>query len=1609
MLNDRKKIYPKKDLNKVLNDIHQLNKPSKLDVYLNASTNNSFRSNTFGESDYDKSLNLVTDIDTTNENTVNFSINEHRANEQSGLTQLAALPFRAAAKAATEVSKLVPIIYGVGKAIFEDNETSALSDIFNNEGVKMLDEMNEKINTDLLPIYVKDSVKNGTLMDNLLSTSFYATEGADGIGFMSSMFVPGMILTKFALGAKLIRGLSKISKMTKMVEGTEGSVQVLKGLGWTGRALDSKISVLGNSLLEAGAESKGVEDSLISEKNSEIQKYISSGYTEEDANIIFNQNHPDWDNSVAEAMKGDFWTQLPILLGTGSMMQKAIFGKTLDKVEKTVEYGLKDRVYSIGKQYGKALMTEGFLEEGGQSTLERYYTKKALNGDLKNGWLNSLNRKDLTAEYINTLSTVDGQKAVFLGALLGGPFMSAEARKEYKKGLKDTNSITNGINSTIDDYSAIHENEIYEKDPKNTDKFLFKKDENGNLTTEKVLNRQKAFEVAKALKNTEEDNELYDDAIKNDDIKLQEFIKNKNILKLIAPAIQNGELGIEILKEQLEQSSKFTDILEGDKNSKDKTKTSNYLISEILEKAKHLQKQNEKFKDFASDVIKLDDPRITKEVNEAYLNHLNSKYIETKSLQYDSENQLRELIKKRTDLLGEFGYNEFNLTDDLSSEDERLVIKERTSPILKKINDGIRQTEKEISKQKQDINDFWDNKNELINKNFKKYIDALEIVKKNSSSEVVEKAEEISQTIKNATTVEELSNLPKTGTNTDKILEEQAEAKRVELKKIKEDEETELVENAKQDDIDFNGASKTDVYSTEGSDLYNELTPVVGENVTPNEKKEGNAIEPTNGLGVKLISYNREKGFVFGWIEEQFANGLAFERNPTNKKGIEVGFEINQDPIVGGDVKEALDKFNNGDLSDITLITEYLPINIKLANGAYLPIETRRDNGEINPETETLRKNLITNILNGNSIENMFSTITGQYNGVLQVEESPNTENSILELGGVNGMKYIRENLYVVNIHGQLENVIDSNIVRNFQGKFTKNLDRSKINAAGEIYLIIPKADGSLFPLKLNIGKLKLDEAGVLFEIYKEFLTEDKSSNTTLSEVTTALLTKIEDTFGKELDVITLSKNKKDVTLGEIVDLLVYESNNVKSRIKVEDGVLYFGDNAANSENIDLFREDIIEFLTTQKRHQIKTRPKTVTDNERTNLSSTSAHYIKYLIDNNILTTNAVVDKPAFQGYTNLFISTEVRTKKHVEIKPEIKSKKVRPVTVIKERVEGTRTIEELTEGLKSITKEEQIQYKELIDTHIDYLLTLKNNKPKQSMDELLASIEYGSDIASDQGALIPKKNFEGLNFGENKEKATFKKGSLIGNVYTLKNNEKYTLNIIDGINGEIKSIDDSKNKDRLSFSIRNQNNENIGNITFWKDNDGLYYSNNTNINKEYQRKGLATVTYDYAEKLGIIIKPSNVQTKMGKSFFNTRIERKSNPNFNPENIIDIETFDYKTGDSTVILNNNSQNNRNSENNLVSLPKSNTVVKDLSDPNKFVSSSDIPNTVENKKQMEKQKDVFKAAIDKNEKKNHIRQMEILYKMDKNTMSKGQLEKLENFKNAYPKEYEKNCR
>ena len=80
----------------------------------------------------------------------------------------------------------------------------------------------------------------------------------------------------------------------------------------------------------------------------------------------------------------------------------------------------------------------------------------------------------------------------------------------------------------------------------------------------------------------------------------------------------------------------------------------------------------------------------------------------------------------------------------------------------------------------------------------------------------------------------------------------------------------------------------------------------------------------------------------------------------------------------------------------------------------------------------------------------------------------------------------------------------------------------------------------------------------------------------------------------------------------------------------------------STKESIEEDQEAITTYLVNSKRHQIKINPKFATDNTKTNLKSNNADYLKYLIDNNILSTNAVVNEPTFQGYTNIYLNTGV-------------------------------------------------------------------------------------------------------------------------------------------------------------------------------------------------------------------------------------------------------------------------------------------------------------------------------------------------------------------------------
>lgn len=124
------------------------------------------------------------------------------------------------------------------------------------------------------------------------------------------------------------------------------------------------------------------------------------------------------------------------------------------------------------------------------------------------------------------------------------------------------------------------------------------------------------------------------------------------MFQLAKTAAYNGEKGLSLLKEQLDANSQLTDIKERDKNNDGSKKTYKQIVDETMETAKFLQKQNDKFQDFSSTIIKLNDERLedpskAKIYRTAFLNELNSRYLNVQNKLRFNKAKLEQLNKKK--------------------------------------------------------------------------------------------------------------------------------------------------------------------------------------------------------------------------------------------------------------------------------------------------------------------------------------------------------------------------------------------------------------------------------------------------------------------------------------------------------------------------------------------------------------------------------------------------------------------------------------------------------------------------------------------------------------------------------------------------------------------------------------------------------------------------------------------------------------------------------------------------------------------------------------------------------------------------------------------------
>ena len=130
------------------------------------------------KSTYDSNFNWNAEADYDD---IQGSIAEHRAQNQPWLHKAGSGLGRVGVKVLAEVAKMPGMIGGALAAPFAE-EGEGWETLVNNSWIKKINQMNEYINSEVLPVYVKKAVEEGNLWDNITSIDFWATEGADGIG-----------------------------------------------------------------------------------------------------------------------------------------------------------------------------------------------------------------------------------------------------------------------------------------------------------------------------------------------------------------------------------------------------------------------------------------------------------------------------------------------------------------------------------------------------------------------------------------------------------------------------------------------------------------------------------------------------------------------------------------------------------------------------------------------------------------------------------------------------------------------------------------------------------------------------------------------------------------------------------------------------------------------------------------------------------------------------------------------------------------------------------------------------------------------------------------------------------------------------------------------------------------------------------------------------------------------------------------------------------------------------------------------------------------------------------------------------------------------------------
>ena len=1244
-------------------------------------------------------------------------LDEVRANTQSWGSKAASGVGRAIAKAGVEIAKMPGIVVGAITAPFAE-EGQGWDTFVNNAWTKTINEYGEQLNQEVLPVYVKKAVSEGNLWDNLSSIDFWATEGADGVGFIASMFAPGALMKSFNLGSKV----TKFASMSNRVSNAQ------KALGITPQAIDTFAITAANTMFESAAEAGSAMDSFEKDLNLKLE---NGEINETQYEAMLQQK--------ATLGRDIFVTNLAILAGPNLINTKLLYGlgsrtataagvrsASGELLSEVASPTILNKLGNVGKEFSKALGREGFFEEGLQSTTEEYFKKGAESGTLTDNYLNNINAREFADGYLDMLTSTDGQKAIALGGLLGGGMQAYQNAKQSPKDRAETNRLLSLGREANDIYLATTLNpDIY----KRTEEIDPVTGENAYelVNGKKVIDPVKRNELVNKAKNADQFSEIFDYAQSLGNSEALQVLQTMAEDNLIMPFITNNEVGIDILKEYL-------------KENKDMPADAK---QRVITKAEKLQSIQNEYLNFSKPILNLKNNQSTQNDVNDFHSFLNNTLLVNKSQEFQANENLNLINKDIQRVLSDKGYND-NLDDNVRLRNELASTDIRLESLLAKQGE----LNEKIETLKSNENLVWNKKEQQ--KAFDKFIKDRRKTEEKESNENIEVVNETLDKINNSNDKEEITKLAN-GEKVDKIELEDTNENATDPKPTKtevtanplesiDSDTKEIIKQKAQDKIEVlvqeendaiavgnaaidieketNNASKLEavrklqpieiagvtytfsnflgILSMNTSDfsdaknfdnmdsMVNYIDNILNSNIVLDnvvkpldfetsdevhtEQKQGNNVletstEESENLAnkkfptISLMGIDRV-GKQFNYLSEKFYNWL---KDFKDKKGTKVTFSPPDPSGYNPDTSEAIRMLNSGDFSNKDFLYRKLPLQVNLPNNNFTFIASLTEVVDENSERYIARKNIVEAILNnsGNGIEKyngLSTTVDYQKGGELNYI-APNTVFD--EQGNPLGNDLVENNISNIQEFNNRASAVPLFFVRDEQGNvYDENgndgTDRFPSNLTSEqkgyVYTIIKAHNGVDVPVKMNVRKLSLTQANLVYEVYRTLyelnkgktvrLNQNNAKLTDLYKDNASLQSAIEKFFEKE---INLFRNKNNITVADFMTLFIHDSMALDGSakpytVKYKGGGITFGtDSFINFEKSSSdFKDAFIDFITSQKRQNVK-----LDYLAGINKNINKAFYKDYLINEKVINVNLDTNEP-FKGDINVYINSQI-------------------------------------------------------------------------------------------------------------------------------------------------------------------------------------------------------------------------------------------------------------------------------------------------------------------------------------------------------------------------------